>query len=107
MTKATFVKIPATGAWGILVPPGTTPKMGDEFRVRKADKSITTVFVKAVMAKHSGGTVCSFTERKTESLYSLKHLVSEIRPGDVPIDPKRAARASRAAEEREYDPFAD
>ena len=65
--RATFCKIAATGKWAICVSGDGEVKVGDEFSIRKADKTTTTVMVAGIVTKHAGGTVCSIIERRTVS----------------------------------------
>lgn len=88
--------------WMVAVNTGV-PKIGDEVRVRKADKSVTTVMVKSVSTE-SGKAICTFVERRTESAYSIQNLSRDIRPAEYPIDARRANRAAQAQFDREYDP---
>ena len=63
--KAKFVKIAATGNWGILTP--VVPEIGSEWHIRKANGDTAVVIVASVITTHAGGTVCSIVDRRTVS----------------------------------------
>lgn len=87
--------------WMVAINTGV-PQIGDEVRVRKADKSVSVVFVKAVSTE-SGKAVCAFTERRTENVYSIQNLSRDIRPTEMLATLPRSAGRGRASrmEERE------
>ena len=83
--------------------------VGDEIRVRKADKSVVTVIVAAVTGTWDGKAVCRATQRRTESVYSQIH-TNDVYPATHPSNPAIAKRLAdrleraegRSAYERKY-----
>jgi hypothetical protein len=82
--------------WRVVVNTGT-PDVGDEIRVRRADKSVVTMIVEAVTGTWTGKAVCRATQRRTESVYSQIH-TNDVYPA---THPSNAAIAKRLADRLE------